>query len=118
MVRLGEDIQLIIQMEQAPDRFKCEGFAGIPVVNPCLIVLASAGTVRTRNWTDILRKELVDSIAGLSQGFAPVTAIPVPCGGKIGGLFACHAHGVSQAQKLLVLVGDPTVVNSRTLMYQ
>ena len=109
MARLGEDIQLIIQMEQAPDRFKCEGFSGIPVVNPCLIVLASAGTVRAQSWTEILRKELIDSVAGLSQGFAPVTAIPVPCGGTIDSLFGCHAHGVSQAQKLLVLVGDPTV---------
>jgi len=108
MNRLGEDIQVIVQTEQRSGHYRCEGFSGFPVVNPCFVVIATARTPIALDWAEELRKELALSVAGLSQGFASVVAMAVPCGGRISDMFECHAHRVAAAQKLLILVGDPS----------
>jgi hypothetical protein len=109
MESLGVNIQIIVQTEQPSGDFACEGFAGFPTVNPCLIVIATAGTPDALKWADLLRAALVASLTSLSPTRSPVANVNVPCGGTIECDVLCHAHKVLAAQKLLILVGDPFV---------
>jgi hypothetical protein len=103
MNELGSGIQIILQTEQSSGDYLCQGFNGLPVVNPCLIVLISAGSAKSFAFAETIRQSLEVEFTSYSGG---VTSTAVPCGGRIQGLFRCHAHRVNFAQKLLILVGD------------
>jgi hypothetical protein len=98
-------IQLILQSKRADGRFDCLGFAGIAIVNPVFMALDGADTPQAQSDLDDLRRELILELNSLAR---TVQQVPVPCGGNIGDLAACHAHREPDCQKLLVLVGDDT----------
>lgn len=102
---LGEGIQIILQTESDSGEFICEGFSGIPVINPCFIAIKTSRSDYSMQEAMKLRQELIYTILNLS---ANAHSVRVPCGGVIDQIMACHAHRVKACQKLLLLVGDPT----------
>ena len=111
MSGLQGGIQLILQTNSSNSGLQCEGFSGIPIVNPCLITIVPLSP-NAQNDVDRLHQELLLSIMNLSPN---VQKMQVPCGGDAGHIWRCHAHGVRECQKLLVLVGDRTTVYSKNL---
>jgi hypothetical protein len=103
MNTLQNNLQIILQTEVNGARLHCEGFLGIPVVNPCFIAMVTPGSPSSREYMGQLRQELLSAFLNLGASAQMGNA---PCGGEIGNFFGCHAHGVNICQKLLVLVGD------------
>jgi hypothetical protein len=101
-------LQLILQTVSANSDIRCEGFSGIPIVNPCFIMLVPI-SANSQNDVDALHQELVSSIMNLGPN---VQQLPVPCSGYANSMWMCHAHRVSECQKLLVLVGDDKTICS------
>lgn len=106
MLELGSGIQVVLQTEMIGGEFKCEGFDGIPVVNPCFIAVATSGSRQSLQWAAELRRELALAIFNLSATCRYVD--PMPCRGVSPGPMGCHAHRKANCRKLLVLVGDAT----------
>jgi hypothetical protein len=104
--KLMNGLQVIIQTEQEDGSFRCEGFTGVPIVNPCFIVLKVVGSDDSFSYVKQLREELVNIILGESD--ISTTRNQTPCRGIILDFLSCHAHSVSLCNKLLVLVGDMT----------
>ena len=104
MSGLQGGIQLILQTMFSNSSFLCEGFSGIPIVNPCFIAIVPL-SANSQGDVDILHQELLLSIMNLS---ANAQKMGVPCSGVVGSMLGCHAHRVRECQKLLVLVGDKT----------
>lgn len=117
-MQLGNGIQVVVQTQCDRWQFRCEGFVGVPVVTPCLITIAATDTTVAYEWAEELRRALTAFILGTSQGLAAVQPLAVPCDGGISDLFACHAHQVVEATKLLVLVGNPARPFSQMLDYE
>lgn len=103
MPNLGEDIQIVLQTEADTGRFSCEGFSGIPIINPLFVVIATNGMPLPRSWAERLRQNLISSIQSLGGS---AVSTEVPCSGSADDAFFCHAHHVSKCRKLLILVGD------------
>jgi|WetSurSiteA1Bulk_404760.scaffolds.fasta_scaffold04586_3 hypothetical protein len=115
-MRLGDGIQIILQTGTDSEGYRCEGFSGIPIINPCFIAIEHSGSQYSEQEAMKLRQELVYAILSLS---ANAHSVEVPCHGQISSMMRCHAHGVEACQKLLLLIGDPIspIPNGRTLDY-
>lgn len=102
MNQIGNDLQVIVQVQQPGGGYTCEGFSGVATVFPALVVL-QAVTGRMA--------ELAELAAALRQSLRDLTPLSrvgqPPCnGGPAPDPFFCHAHCVAGCQKVLVLVGD------------
>lgn len=103
MDRLQQGMEVVLQTETTPGDYSCQGFARIPVVRPCHIVIAHVGNSTTHKWASQLRQELNLALLSLSDSSAGTAP---PCSGNVNGPGCCHAHSVSDCQKFLVLIGD------------
>jgi hypothetical protein len=100
---LQNGAQLIFQCERSDGTFECLGFAGIPVVNPILLVLCSANTSQARKDLATLRAAFLTRLQTLSPNLKSVS---LPCPHIVGSPDSCHAIKEPDCQKILVVVGD------------
>ena len=77
MAGFRSGVQIIVQTDQGRGNLFCQGFAGFPVVNPCLIVLLTNGSTDSLRNAETLRWALEAEL--LSVGGA--TPVAVPCSG-------------------------------------
>lgn len=98
--------QLIFQCERSDGTFDCLGFTGVPIVNPILLVLCSAGTPQAKSNLALLNGEL---LARLQTLFPKLKSVPLPCQGVIYSPDECHALQEPYCQKVLVIAGDKSV---------
>jgi len=98
---------ITLQTEQVSGRFYCEGFAGIPVDQPCWIVLSCCSNPALQTQLQTLRQELIWQILSLapeSRKVAPIQGCPRLIDSPTR---SCQLPRYSpQARKILVLVGD------------
>ena len=110
MKSLQNGLQVIIQTEKESGGFLCEGFLGIPVVNPSYIAITTDKSRTALDFAQQLKKELILSIRQIS--IAAKSRIP-PCNGRILSLESCHAHGVNVCNKLLLVISDGNTIISK-----
>ena len=103
MLDLNNGLQIVLQTEINPGNYRCEGFSGIPAINPSFIAIISTGSPSAKNEATKLRQQLISTILSLNGN---VRYGKVPCSGNVNSLSMCHAHGVKNCRKLLVIVGD------------
>jgi len=103
MNNLQDGLQVIIQTERSHGDLLCEGFLGIPIVNPVFIAITTDQTSASLRLAQQLRNELILTIRQISV--AAESRRP-PCNGIIGEPIQCHANNVNVCRKLLIIIGD------------
>ncbi|MEA3066316.1 MAG: hypothetical protein QOJ27_2777 [Sphingomonadales bacterium] len=98
---LRQNIQLIVQVEDAPGHFTCEAYSGLPLTNPVLLAFAHVGSPTSKADMRRLAAAFLTELWGVAAGL-PVDS---PCGGAAAA-GACHALREADCQKVLVVVGD------------
>ena len=98
-------LQVILQTKRDDGSFDCEGFIGLPILDPCQVVLASDDTVQAHGWADQLRQGLTNEILSLTDD---AHGCGVPCQGLISNPVGCHAREEPSCQRLMVYFIDDT----------
>jgi hypothetical protein len=94
---------VVLQYRDGIGGYICRPYAGIPISNPALIVIAGGDTAKSAVDLQVLAAEVDRQV----RGAAPtVRTVDTGCGGQIGLPRRCHANKEKGCHKLLVIVGD------------
>ena len=101
---LRNGLQVIIQYPLPAGEWCCLGVSGLPIVRPCMIVLAPlANTTREKDLCAKFGQSLKRHLLSMNgQHVAP------PCRELIDSPESCHALLLTSCRKLMVIVGDGT----------
>ena len=98
---LQQDIQLIVQVEEAPGRFSSDAYSGLPLATPVLVAFCHVGSPAAES----AMKQLAAAFLTELWGAAGVEPVPLESGDGIGA-GAWPGPAVPGCRKLLVAVGD------------
>ena len=96
-------VQIVLQTEDGyPYNYECDGFSGLPILNPVFIAIISSGGVQAQIDAQQIRQDLTNAILNSGSRAQKVTT---PCYSQ-GHLFDCMALQLKYCSKLLIWVGD------------